>query len=303
MNAYRISIFVFVAAGLMAGEAEAQFRPGHDQYGGFSRVAAVPRLARAIGPMCIVLPETLPDAGRDVVIGVVEGTVPPTALESVLAAGGAREAARDLSQALVGVGTAPRQGQYEDAIRHFNALVRGSSSEFLLNPPQEFLAVHEIVRYLSTGAPPAAQWVCPVFRPTEPPPVVTPPAERLLEVCVMIDDDLRIITATFRPETGDTLLDGVPFRQAHPLVAPDYAAAAPWFAQSDSLQFGGQLYVRFGLERRLMPGDVERVGDHLGTAVFAEAGSEPPHPSLLLPVRPGCVFQPYQRREALRPRG
>jgi hypothetical protein len=303
MKVYRIAVLVLVAVGFMAAEAEAQFRPGHDQFGGFTRAAAVPRLARAVGPMCIVLPEALPATQRDLVVGVVEGTVPPTELEAVLAVGGARDAARNLSLALVGVAIDPQPGQYEEAIRHFNALVRGSSDEFMRNPPREFLAIHEIVRYLSTGAPPSAVWVCPVYRLAELPPAVMPPAEQPLEICVMIDNDLRIITATFRPESGDTLVNGVPFRQAHPLVAPTYAAAAPWYMQSDSLQFGGHLYVRFGLERTVRPADVVRVGEHQGTAIFAEVASAPPHPALLIPVRPGCVLQPYQRREALRPRG
>jgi hypothetical protein len=270
-----------------------------------SRIVA-PALARfstAVGPLCIVLPEEMLTTRRNVVIGVVEGTVPPAELEGVLAAGGARDAARALTRSLVGVGTRPARGQNAEVIRHFNALVRGSSAEFLADPPHEFLAVYEIVHYQSTGAPPASVWVCPADEVVEPPPVITPPEERALEICVLIDDDLRIVTGKFRPETGDTLINNVPFREAHPLVAPTYASVAPWFVQSDSMQFNQHLYVRFGLTRRLAPEDLERVGEHQGTAVFAEIGEEAPHPALLVPVRPGCVFQPYQRRETIRPRG
>jgi hypothetical protein len=300
MKAMRTVLLLVAAIGIMPGEAAAQVE--HDFFPGLiaGRAAApsVPRFATTIGALCIVLPEELSRAGRDAVVGVTEGTLDPAQLAAALAAGGDREAAHALSQSLVGVFTAPRRGQRAEAIRHFNDLVRGSSAEFLSNPPQEFLAVHEIVRYLSTGAPAASTWVCPAEEVVIPPPVETP-----LEICVMIDDDLRIITATFRPETGDTLIDGVPFREAHTGVAPDYAGAAPWFAQSDSLRFGEQLYVRFGLTRRLLPTNLRRVGYQAGTAVFAEVGELSPYPALYVPVRPGCVFQPYQRRETIRPRG
>jgi hypothetical protein len=264
---------------------------------------ALSRFSTAVGPLCIVLPEEMLTTRRNVVIGVVEGTVPPAELEAVLAAGGALDAARALTRSLVGVGTRPARGQNAEVIRHFNALVRGSSAEFMADPPHEFLAVYEIVNYQSTGAPPASVWVCPADEVVEPPPVITPPEERALEICVLVDDDLRIVTGIFRPETGDTLINNVPFREAYPLLAPTYASVAPWFVQSDSMRFNQQLYVRFGLTRRMAPENLERVGDHQGTAIFAEIGEEVPHPALLVPVRPGCVFQPYQRRETIRPRG
>jgi hypothetical protein len=300
-------ITVLLAAAAAAATDDLTAQADHDFTPGLAGRVAPPALARfaaAVGPICIVLPEEMEPDNRRLVVGVAEGRVSPAELEAVLAAGGALEEARALSRALVGLGNRPRPGQGAEAIEHFNALVRRSSEEFLRNPPPEFLAVHEIVRYQSTGAAPAQPaWVCPAPPRIVPPPVIPTVVEQPVEICVALDNDLRIITATYRPATGDTLLGGVPFREAHAVTAPDYASAAPWFVQSDSLQFGGQLYVRFGLTRRMGPEEVQRVGLHEGTAVFAEPGAATPYPALFVPVRPGCVLQPYQRREALRVRG
>jgi hypothetical protein len=303
MRAAIIVALLVLASGVAGNDVHAQ--ADHDFVPGITGrivVPAVPRFAAAVGPICIVLPEEMLTTRRDMVIGVVEGTVPPSELEAVLAAGGAQAEARALSQSIVGIATQPRRGQGAEVIEHFNALVRASDAAFIANPPNEFLAVHEIVRYQSTGAAPATPyWVCPAQEVLPPPPPTV--VEMPVEICVMIDDDLRIITGTYLPATGDTLIGGVPFREAHPVTAPAYAPAAPWYVQTDSLQFGQQLYVRFGLTRRLDPPELVRVGTHQGTAIFAETGSAAPHPALFVPVRPGCVFQPYQRREAIRPRG
>jgi hypothetical protein len=312
MKGLRPAVLLLAAAGLLPAGIQAQV--GHDFVGGLisrSVAPAVPRFASAIGALCVVLPEDLPAPSRSraLVVGVVEGRIPPSQLEAVLARGGAREEAADLSRALVGIMSRPRQGQGADAIRHYNALVRASSDAFLLSPPPEFLHIHEIVRYISTGAPPAREWVCAEYVPPEEPPLPRPPEEPV-EVCVMIDDELRLITATYFPESRDTLVGTVQFRVAHPLVAPSYAAAAPWFTQTDSLRFTAelpaeqqeeQLYVRFGLTRRMQPEQLRRVGRHQGTVLFAEVGAQAPYPALYVPVRPGCILQPYQFRP--RPRG
>jgi hypothetical protein len=39
---------------------------------------------------------------------------------------------------------------------------------------------------------------------------------------------------------------------------------------------------------------MERIGEHAGVPLFSEAGWRGPLEVLYIPVRPGCVFQPYQ---------
>jgi len=112
-----------------------------------------------------------------------------------------------------------------------------------------------------------------------------------------------MVTASFRPATNDTVIGGQAFAQAHPASAPDYAAGANWFIQSDTMAYSDRTWVKFGVTRVIQPPQLQRVGDHMGTSVFAEAGRQAPFEVLYIPVRPGCEFQPYQPRAAIRPRG
>jgi hypothetical protein len=197
----------------------------------------------------------------------------------------------------VGLLTSPHAGQATAAISLFNALVLRSSEAFLRDPPTEFLDVHRVMEHASSGAPVLDEWAC--FVPERPLPVV----ERLLAVCLLIDNDLRMVNVTFRPESGDTMLDGVPLHLAHPATMPGYGAGAAWFVQEDSLTFDDAVWIKFGVTRAIDPDDVRPIGFHQGTPLFAEAPAQPPYPVLYVPVRPGCEVQPYRPREELRPRG
>lgn len=151
-------------------------------------------------------------------------------------------------------------------------------------------------------APPAAP-------PLPPPPPPAPPANRQIQVCVVQNGQLQNITALFRPATNDTVVGSQSFSQAHPTTAPNYGAGAPWFIQADTMAFSGSTWVKFGVMRVVQPQQLQRVGDNNGTPIFAEAGRTPaaapaaPYDVVYVPVRPGCEFQPYQPRAAIRPRG
>lgn len=149
--------------------------------------------------------------------------------------------------------------------------------------------------------------------PAPPPPPVPPPpavpAERQIQVCVVQNGQLQNISASFRPATNDTVIGVRAFNQVHPTTAPNYAAGAPWFIQADTMAFRGSTWVKFGVTRVIPPPQLQRVGDNDGTPIFAEAGLTPaaapaaPFDVVYVPVRPGCEFQPYQPRAAIRPRG
>jgi hypothetical protein len=139
--------------------------------------------------------------------------------------------------------------------------------------------------------------------PPPPPPPPAAPAERQIQVCVIQDGQLQMVTATFRPATNDTVIGGQAFSQAHPATAPNYAAGANWFIQSDTMAFNQRTWVKFGVTRVIQPPQLQRVGEQMGTPIFAEAGRTAPYEVVYVPVRPGCEFQPYQPREVIRPRG
>lgn len=142
--------------------------------------------------------------------------------------------------------------------------------------------------------------------PPPPPPAPAPPpppATREITVCVVEGNALRTVTATFNPATGDTMVAGQRFATAHPATAPTYAAGANWYVQSDQMRFTDRDWVRFGVTRVIQPAQLQRVGEVQGTQVFAETGATAPYQVLYVPVRPGCEFQPFQPRAALRPRG
>lgn len=142
--------------------------------------------------------------------------------------------------------------------------------------------------------------VVPIPPPPPPPPA---PAERTIQVCVVDNGQLEMISAIYRPATADTLVGGQPFNQVHPATVPNYAAGANWFLQSSEISFMDNTHVKYGVTRMITPSQLQRVGEYQGTPVFAEAGTSSPWEVVYLPVRPGCEFQPYQLREVIRPRG
>ncbi len=136
-----------------------------------------------------------------------------------------------------------------------------------------------------------------------PAPAPAPPATREMMVCVVENGQLSTVTATFNPATGDTMVAGQRFGARYPTTAPTYGSAAAWFVESDRMRFENRDYVRFGVTRVVSAPQLRRVGEHMGTPVFAEMGATTPHSVLYIQVRPGCEFQPYQLRTTIQPRG
>ena len=142
----------------------------------------------------------------------------------------------------------------------------------------------------------------PVRTVAAPPSPPAAPPERQIQVCVVQRGELRNVEAVFRPATGDTLVAGRPFALVHPTMAPSYATATSWFIDADSMTFEGGTWVKFGVTRVIQPEQLPMVGEFAGTPLFAEAAREEPFEVLYVPARPGCEFQPYQPRVAIRPR-
>ncbi len=115
--------------------------------------------------------------------------------------------------------------------------------------------------------------------------------------------EIQTVEATFRPQQGDTLIQGRPFREVHSPDQPQYAAGQTWFIQDQEIRVRNQAYVKFGVPRIIQPGELTRFDMFQTVPVFVAPGAPTPPDVIYVPVRPGCEFQPYQLRRVIRPRG
>lgn len=139
-------------------------------------------------------------------------------------------------------------------------------------------------------APPAP---APAPVPATRPVVLSEPAWRELRVCVVDRAGMREVPVQYNIVTGDTTIDGRPFSEVYPTDA-GYAAAAEWFVRDEMVTLPGRRYVRFGVPRGFGAGDLVPVEEYRGVPVFAERGDEADPSMRFIPVRPECVFQPYE---------
>lgn len=130
------------------------------------------------------------------------------------------------------------------------------------------------------------------------PPRGMPAHERLplldtIPICVIRGDSLDLVSAVIVRETGDTLVDGVPFSQRYANVSPPYAASAAWFAENQPINFGGRWYYGGNHPPQTISRDLlALVGHYSDVPIYAEMGDSLPE-ILYVPIRPGCVFQSY----------
>jgi hypothetical protein len=111
-----------------------------------------------------------------------------------------------------------------------------------------------------------------------------------VSVCVVRDGELIEVAAAVDPQTGDTVVDGRPYREAFPADAPHYLAAAEWAARGEWVVHERRRYVSYGTPRILRAADLVRVGEFRGIPLFARR-AEGGFRSVYLPTRPGCEFQ------------
>lgn len=125
------------------------------------------------------------------------------------------------------------------------------------------------------------------------------PAAQAIVVCVVDRGELRQVSALLDPATGDTAtLAGGAFRAAYG-PGSQYAAAHSWFVAAGTLRLPSGKYRRQGPTRVIRADALRRIGWYpdakQGVAVYAAAQDGPDPRLVYLPVRPGCVFQPYVR--------
>lgn len=116
-----------------------------------------------------------------------------------------------------------------------------------------------------------------------------------IRVCVLTPESrLQEVTASFRPQSNDTLLDGRPFHELHSPQQPRYAAGHHWFVIQQPVLMLGHEYLPFGVTRPVDAEGLSSVGSFRGVPLFTEAGSPATPDVLYVPVRPGCEMQPYR---------
>ncbi len=151
------------------------------------------------------------------------------------------------------------------------------------------------------GIPPYPEIHVPVGIGCEFQPYVS---HRPVLICVVTPEgEITRVEASYRSATGDTLIDGRPFSEVHHAGQSHYAAGHDWFMTEAPIQHEGQEYVQFGLRQVLDSSTLRKVGEYNGVPVFADTSSSAPYPEVFLPVGPGCEFQPFLAREAIRIRG
>lgn len=139
------------------------------------------------------------------------------------------------------------------------------------------------------------------FLRTEAPPAADAPVP--VKVCVIDQTGHREVEALYRPASGDTvILQGggpVPLEAAYP-SATEYAEGKRWYTDLGTIHLLGRRYepylkLRTVTPTNLRPGGnvLHRAATYDGVAVFAERSDSDPPKLLYLPVRPGCLFQPY----------
>jgi hypothetical protein len=113
-----------------------------------------------------------------------------------------------------------------------------------------------------------------------------------VEICVIVDGQLREIAAVYDAESGDTVVDGRPLAEAHPIERAPYLAGADWYAHNEMVEFEHRRYVRYGTPRVVRPAPLTRVGEFRDIPLFAESRSAAYRVVYAL-VDPGCTFQPF----------
>lgn len=112
---------------------------------------------------------------------------------------------------------------------------------------------------------------------------------------------LRNLAAKKAADGGVLLFDAGEVRvleDVHPVaLLAGYAGNEGWLERRETLVFGPERYVLYQGQRRVPIDLLESVGEFQAIPLFAARGEDAPHPTLYVPVRPGCVFQPYVRSD------
>ena len=203
------------------------------------------------------------------------------------------------------------------ALGAYNSYIDASSADFLARAPEELTALHAVMnslviatlenerRAVDVRSVDARGLACAAAIPPREE-VVTTPIEHALEICLLIDREFQVVTALWRPDSGDTL--ALVQGERRPFSEVRSRATAPvhpeWLATREPVTINSVEYVPFGVPRTVRPGEMTSTGELDGASYFVarnERGDAAPR--VYFPVGPNCVVQPYQPVETIQVRG
>jgi hypothetical protein len=158
------------------------------------------------------------------------------------------------------------------------------------------------VRSSAAGLALLALSACGPFPEPEPIPPPAGAGATYTETTVCIVDTsaprgLRTIRA-YRTAGGEYYLrDGATYRPLASGIPRAYAAAAEWFRSGEEIRQYGRRYRKHGPLRAVPEASLTLGAPHQGVPVFLDRRDTERPAVLYIPVRPGCVFQPYAAEE------
>lgn len=107
---------------------------------------------------------------------------------------------------------------------------------------------------------------------------------------------LRYVAVHFPPSSSDPVetATGRRFYEQYPLTSPPYVAAAQFYVDNVAISVMQRRWVKYGLPRTIEIGSLQYRTEYSRHPVFVEAGAGAAPDVIYLPVRQGCLFQPYQ---------
>lgn len=119
-------------------------------------------------------------------------------------------------------------------------------------------------------------------------------ARDTLTVCILPREGgyPRLVRATYDPSTGDTLVDGDSAGVIYPFTPPPYSDENEWFIQREPIVLRGRRYFQHGRPVAPVPA-LKSFTVYEGITVFIESDEGVEPATIFLPMRPGCVLQPY----------
>ena len=194
------------------------------------------------------------------------------------------------------------------AMAAYDEFIDESSEAFLRAPTDAFLAIRHYLASLTRAAIENQGRLADETAVDEWGLVCAPAheIELALQLCVVLDEELRMVDAIFLPSSGDTVVvvDGRrrPFTERYPYQPSVYATESSWYGNDEPVIYEGNEYLRFGLSRIVKPEEMTRVGEYRGVSLYASVGEATPG-TIYVPVAAGCEAQPYRMVQSLRPRG
>jgi hypothetical protein len=86
----------------------------------------------------------------------------------------------------------------------------------------------------------------------------------------------------------------------HPIgIAAGYAARESWVTAGEPLTIQGRRYEKAGPARLIGLEQLQQSGEYRSIPLFVDPKDPSPPRAFYVPLRPGCVFQPYVRSDLL----